>query len=1021
MAVAKSIICPVLVGRAPQLQRLTDLIGNVCTRKPFLQTHTPSIAPLQIVLISGEAGIGKSRLVSEVTSIALQRGMFILQGRCFEQDHAFPYAPLIDLIGAFCAANSPARIEQALKQPVPALIKIFPELSLHFPSAASSPTLEPEHEKRRLFQALMQFIRHVGEPPVATKEDLAPLLLIFEDLHWCDDVSLDFLLYLARHANGRPMLLVGTYRSDEVTDSLQVLLAELDRLRAVTELRLPRLSLGDTDNMLRSILSPSRPLRYDLLESLFRLTEGNPFFIEEGLKTMLESGDIFERAGEWEYSLANELRIPRTVQVAVRRRLDTLSPATRRLIQLAAVAGPRFRLGLLQQLLSQPDADLFQQLRELLRAQIVVEESVDTYAFRHALTRETIYQSLLGHERQVLHRTIANTIERIHTNNIDIHLTDLAYHFYESGEWTKAFSYAQQAGERAQALDATRAALLQFTRALEAAAHLGIMTPLPLWRARGQAHQALGNLAAARADYESILEIAHTTHNREAEWQSSLDLGFAWTSNDYKRAGDYFKHALNIARELGIPVLLAQTLNRIGNWDFMSGRPLEGRMLHEEALGIVRSIGDPRELASTLDLLGISSYGVGDLLAGGKYYEQAITLYRQMGDRRGLIACLCAHPARGGCYITMTAVCVPTDLADIIREGEEAIQIAKQMGWHPNEAYALSFHAFALGPHGEFARALEAAQRSLTIATEIEHDFFIITANVGLGALYYDLLDFEKAQQHFQEAQALAQNAGATFVVSNVSAYLAKTYLALNRIRQAEGLLQSFLPDVLSLSSEALRWLWTAKAEFLLKLGQGKQALRLIEEVIQAVPSTHEGGIVPRLWLLRAQVLQTLERYHEARHTLREALEVAQNSTLLPVVWRIQIALGNILQAERRLPEARVYWSAARATIEQLASKVPPGGPRELFMQHAFALVPDVATFGRQATRKELGGLTMRERDVALLVTQGKSNLEIAEELVLSRRTVEVHVANIMTRLGVRTRAQIAVWVVENGLGKAED
>lgn len=997
MAISGPVICPVFIGRAPQVASFRRLVGDVRARD--------KVAPFRVALITGEAGIGKTRFVNEVTSAAREQGMAVLIGRCFEQDQALPYAPLVDLLNTFCLTHSREQIEESLKPIAAVLARIFPELSMYLPDVEASSMLDPEAEKRRIFQSLAQFLLRAGDESGRG----TPLLVVMEDLHWCDDLSLEFLLYLTRHNPPRSILFAGTYRADEKHEALEHLLAEWNRLRLATEIRLPRLSLGESDNMLRAILETDRPLHYDLLEAIYRLTEGNPFFLEEALKSIVETGDL-------EHLPAGELRVPRTVQLAMRQRLNRLGPAARKLVALAAVVGRHFHVELLQRLMDQPYTELATHLVELRDAQMIMEESAEVYAFRHALTREAIYQDLLGLERKALHKSIALALEQGAGDPSETRLNDLSYHFFEAGEWNKAFEYARRAGERAQSLEATRAALLHFTRALDAASHLGMKPSLSLWRARGQAHQTLGDFEAARADYEGILQVARESQDTENEWRSLLDLGFAWTSRDYQRAGVYFQQALEAARQLNDPARLAQTLNRIGNWRYMSGEPSEGFALHKEALGIVESIHDLREMASTLDLLGISHYGFGDLIQGRVYYERAIALYRSLGERQGLIACLCAYPISGSSYMTSTAVPAPVDMEDLIRKGDEAIEIARQMGWHPNESYALSFQAISLGPHGEFGRALQAARRSLSLAIEMGFDFFVITAHLPLGALHLELFDPEKAREHLQLAYTLAANAGAAFVSDNIAGYLAQAYLDLGERDLAETLLAERLADEPRMISEAMRRLGRARAELLLKKGQAEAALALIREMITSTPHTDQGAVSAPLWLLHAQALRALERYADAEQLLREALDAARTSQLLPLLWRVQLELGSILRPMRRLTEAQEQFSAARETIRNLADKISEDALRKTFLARALGLIPSPSE--RTKARSEFSGLTEREREIAALVAAGLSNNQIAADLVLSRRTVEAHIANIMSKLGLRTRVQIAAWAVEKGLGK---
>ncbi len=252
---AQSVVCPILIGRAPNLQALDQLIEQVRGGRG------------ETVLIAGEAGIGKSRLVAETkTRARAQPNTLILQGHCFEPDRALPYAPVLDLLRVHLAARPPHDIACDLGSTAPELVKLLPELATRLPDLAPSPPLEPEQEKRRLFEALTQFFMRLAAPDRvqhperrgAESKD-APRLVIIEDLHWSDDTSLEFLLSFARRIASLPILLLLTYRDDEVHPSLSHFLAGLDRERLATELALTRLSRAEVDAMIQVIFDLGDP------------------------------------------------------------------------------------------------------------------------------------------------------------------------------------------------------------------------------------------------------------------------------------------------------------------------------------------------------------------------------------------------------------------------------------------------------------------------------------------------------------------------------------------------------------------------------------------------------------------------------------------------------------------------------------------------------------------------------------------------------------------------------------------
>src|SRR6516164_8400099 len=257
----KPIVCPVLIGRSGDLAALHVLIDQAKRGMG------------QVALVSGEAGIGKSRLIGEGKTYALAQGFRLLQGNCFPGDTSCPYAPLLDLLRTQFARQSETEIASELGPFVREFAQLIPDL-VHVghdsPSLPPLPSLEPEQEKRRLFEALTRWFTGLG-----TKQ---PILLIIEDVHWSDDTSLEWLHYLTRRCAAHPLLLLVTYRSEEVRSSLSHWLAQLDRERLAQEFLLAGLSRGDLDMMLRAVFALPHSRQVELPDLLYTLTEGNPFF-----------------------------------------------------------------------------------------------------------------------------------------------------------------------------------------------------------------------------------------------------------------------------------------------------------------------------------------------------------------------------------------------------------------------------------------------------------------------------------------------------------------------------------------------------------------------------------------------------------------------------------------------------------------------------------------------------------------------------------------------------------------------
>jgi DNA-binding CsgD family transcriptional regulator len=1007
----KLIISPVLVGRAREVDTLDTTLRAV------------QQGAGQVVLLAGEAGVGKSRFVAEIRQRALAERFTILEGHCFERDLGFPYAPLIDALRAFLASQPAGVVAERLGVLGAELVKLLPELALALPNLQPSPGLDPEAEKRRLFEALLQFLVHLTQAQPAR-----PLLLILEDIHWGDETTLDFLHLLARRLSTCPLLLLATYRHEEAPPALKQLLLQLGRARMAHELVLPALNASDVHVMLQTIFEQTQPVQAEFLGAIYELTEGNPFFIEEVLKALVSAGEIFYGERGWERKPMQELHIPPSVQAAVLRRTAQLSDDARQLLTWAAVAGRRFDFALLQQVAERDERALLALIKELVTAQLVVEETAERFAFRHALTRQAVYAELLGRERRALHRRVAESLEALYADTLVPstssggagQVADLSYHFYCAGEWSKTLAYARRAGEEAQRLYAPRAAVEHFTRALEAAQHLNQSLPLtPLYRGRGLAYEILGEFAQARADLETALAHAQAMDDRPAAWRAQMDLGALWASRDYAQAGGYFRDALALARTLDDPTTLARSLNRIGNWYVNIEQPDESLPYHQEALALFQTLNDRRGLAQTFDLVGVASYLGGDSVQGAVYLQQAVALFQDLDDRQGLASALATLPVCGVSYGTELAVPAAIRLAEGINWCERAGALAGEIGWRAGEAYALICSSYTLGAHGKYAQALEKAQRGFEIAQQIGHRQWMSVAHRVLAKLYLDLLALPAAQDHLEQAVTLANEVGSLYHARVATGHLILLLIFEHEHARAQALLDTALSSDLPMQTNAQRWLWRAHAELVLAQGNPELALQIADRLIASAANmaNRDAGAIPHLAHLRGKALASLQRWTEAEVMLLAAQATAHMQGTPRLLWRVHVALGQLCQAQGRHSEATDAFAAARQVIEAIAATLPDIGLRDNFIRQATALLPQPTPRSPlQKAKQAYGGLTRREREVALLIAQGKSNRAIAETLVLGERTVEGYVANILAKLGFSSRSQIAAWTVEKGL-----
>ncbi len=991
MPFSQPIVCPVLIGRDDYRVSLDRLASD--TRGG--RGHT--------VLVSGDAGIGKSRLVSEFIDSRAREGWLILQADCHERSQTQPFAPWLDLTRRLMAPGSELARSRFLTQDSWIAGRLFPDLAnLHDDTAIR----DAPGDRGRLFGSLFDFL--------TTQAFGAPMAVIIEDAHWADEASLALALHVARSIRNRSVVLVLTYRDHEVGESLAHVLAELDRHRLATELTLEPLSPRETREMIRTILRPGGRLDPAAVARVVTLTEGNPFFVEEVLRSLLGgSGPPLSSDAE------SRAVIPRSVRESVRRRSTALSTDARRLVQVAAIIGRNFDFALLCVLAGLDEGPALALIKELIGAQLIIEESADRFQFRHALTREAICSEMLEREQQALHGLVASSLEERDGEARTTWAGELGYHFFEARRFAKALEYCQIAGEWAERMWSPGAAVEHYSRALTAARELSQAPSVALLRARGRSYEALGDFDRALRDQQLALATARLNDQRQAEWQALIDLGMLWAARNYDRSGEYYQQALDLAEALGDETLLAHSLNRIGNWYGNRELAVVGLDYHKRALALFEALGDPQGVAATLDLLGMACFMACDLVQGIAYYRRAAPLLRELDDRVGLASCLAAMTLYGRSTLQQDTS-VPCDLspAEALEYSEEAQKLGAAIGRRSAESFALWNRAVLLAAQGDYLAAVEAATRGQGIAEEIGHDQWIVGASYSLGVTYLDLFCFELAERHLRQAKHLADETQSLNWIRHVYGCLAFTRAARGDDAEADALMGQILTENTPSRALGERVAWTMAAELAIARGDAMRALAVVERLKAATPNLDRGPRGVRLSQLEGMALAGVGRNEEAEEVLRIGRDDAVSEGSVGRQWRIEAALVHLYRAMGRGSEAEAASVRARTIVADLLPRMPDALHPQ-FLAGACAILPDLRSLLRPTGRlRGADGLTNRERSVATLIGQGLSNRAVAEALVVSERTVETHVSNILAKLRFNSRVQIAAWVTERGIAQ---
>jgi DNA-binding CsgD family transcriptional regulator/Flp pilus assembly protein TadD len=346
-----------------------------------------------------------------------------------------------------------------------------------------------------------------------------------------------------------------------------------------------------------------------------------------------------------------------------------------------------------------------------------------------------------------------------------------------------------------------------------------------------------------------------------------------------------------------------------------------------------------------------------------------------------------------------------------VRNGEQALELAREIEWRAGEAFALFSLARTLGLCGQYGRALDLARRSLRIAEEIEHRQWAAEAHWALGALHLDLLALESARHHFTQALSLGREVRSAFWVQVVTGYLAWAHVLAGDLDGAARLLGPVSTVDTPVQSLGERWLTFAQVQLALARDDGALALRLGNRLSAPSLDGSPSSETARPALVRGRALAALGRYDEAEAVLRRVIEMTGRQGARALLWRAHVALGNVYRAQQRTEDAEREHGTARQIVEGLAADLQDEALREALLLGVTALLPRQSRLAtRRAEAASFGGLSVREREVAMLIARGLTNREIADELVLGARTVETHVSNILGKLELSSRREIARW-----------
>jgi tetratricopeptide (TPR) repeat protein/DNA-binding XRE family transcriptional regulator len=857
---------PPFVGRAHELALLERHLGG-----------SPAGSAPPVLLLAGEPGIGKTRLLHAAVPRAMAHGWCVLEGGCQRRGGHEPYAPLLGALQRYLRLRTPAQLRTDLAG-CAWLVRLLPELAAGPIEPLPAWSLAPAQERRLMVEAVVRVLGNVAGP--------AGALLVLDDLQWADPDALDLLMALVRASAEVPLRVIGAYRDTEVGpgEPFGVLLGDLAHAGQVVHHTLGPLAPAEAGQLLSELLADGAEAEPGLHQQVVQRTGGLPFFLvsyARGLHAGLGGA------------------IPWDMATALRQRVAVLPDAAQDVLGVAAIIGRVVPRRLLAAVVARPEDDLLAALRASCAAQLVREEGAGVYHFQHDVIREVVEADLGAARRAALHCQVAEALE--HDPSAigrlgEAPIEQLAYHYSQGESWAQALEYLVKAGDKAAAVYANQDALDFYAQAFTTCDKLGdaaLPTVVAVAQKRGDLHGHIQHLQDARDDYAQMAIVAHRLGERRLEGVALAYRG--WTEEEqhqFERAEATLREALAVGAEGYDDVRVTAGVG-LAHCLAMLGRKAEAEAVLREAGEVARQSGDPalqRQWYGIAGLLDIWDGRFDDALAATKHWAIAgpdgnpADLVND-GWGLGLI-----HGGRGAYTQALAILHAVITTAERIGEVWSRRRALNTLGWLYCELQ-------------DHHRALEWSTRGVQAA---------------------------------QEGEAPEPNLECE---NNARLNLADSLMALGRLEEAEAQYRAVEQVVRQPRPQDRYMLWRyaqhlfhSYGELWLLRGDATTALAYADECLALAEPTGSRKNIVKGRRLRGQALLAQGRPAEAEVDLTAALQVAQQVGNPAQLWQTLVAWADLCRAHGRAQDAHAAYLSALNCIDGVAATLTDASLRETFL-----------------------------------------------------------------------------------------
>lgn len=793
--------------------------------------------------------------------------------------------------------------------------------------------MEAEALKRALYEAMKQ--------SWLTRPAAGPRVVVYDDLHWSDPASAELLIYLSALVRRAPCLLLLATRPYRDSPGWKVVESVRNDFADVyTEIHLAPLSESESNTLVNNLLhlvgAPSEARQLTL-----RKAEGIPLFVEEVIRSLIDQDLIVSGPDglRWDATKTVEhIDIPDTLQALLISRIDRLEEEAKRTLQLASVIGRRFYERVLVDV-AEGVPDIGRQLELLEEAALIFpagQEPEKAYLFRHELTRDAAYQSILRRQRREYHLQVGQALERLFPDRLAEEAHRLSYHFYQAGEWSPALDYSLMAGDAAARLFANEEAIGHFRQAYRLALDVGSQEQLiRATRSLGRTLEVCNRYDEAQAVYHDLASLARQRGERQLELEALVAeatmLATFTVKFDPERAWTISQQALNLAGELDDPAVEAKIY-----WNLMlvliatSGDPEKASRLGEKSLAIARQHDLRQQLAFTLNDLARPYALLGRYEKALALSDEAAELFREQGNWPMLADNLATRSA--GYYQI-------GELEQAKALAEEGLAVSRRANSLWGQAFNLARLSAVYLEWGWIDEALTAWEGTLHLAREAN---FLVPELLGPNSEVFLAFMLGRWQQALATVEDATERASDRFrEVFDIYAHALRANVELQRgnLAAAETILSAIPTSVAEHETNPViqaEFLWMV-GDVLIALGRPEEALHLSQEAQQRFEVSDTHITLPRVRHSKAKALLALGQEDQARADLQQALSEAQDSGSRRQQWPIMVALARLEEDRGRSKQAQRLLRQARTVIEEIASHT---GDQQL--KEALFNLPDV-------------------------------------------------------------------------------